>query len=627
MNDKQSKEKFRFKNNDNLKKALHDTDNNKFFKKKYVLKKKPSIPADFKRFKSTKNLKKIKPVKAIDRKSKQLKPRKPFYKTRKVVKKTKPIINSFNDIEPDNSSSEEEESTSYLVKTLKKPAKKVGFLTKQGLEKRLAQKHGFKTEKGLKKYFRPAQKKNATFAGKQATSINAKTASQAKILLEKAIANSIAITKSIVTAVIAFVSTLSIPLIAIIGAIVVVIMIISLFIGVKNDQCSHPSYSDSTTTEDLKKVPKSVEDFVKSHKEAYILSWKAGGFLPSASIAQTMVENGFNFTNPSGTSLWQAHNMGGVKTSKKEDFPVTLASFGADSVDLTGTKAGTSVGDGTGGGYAWFKDYNAGIVGKAEFMAHQSLYKGAINNPDGKATLMAIANGGWATDPNYLVSLIGAYNSLGQKFKWIDKEAIEKYGEAPYKANSPIPKLPTDKIPNKNESKNTAGVDVDEDGCVVNPNPSGEVTGKNGAPTQTLPPEYIGKLTLPMPDDKNYAGNSYPFGQCTWGAYNRLAQIGMPIEWFSGDSGNGGNWGEIAKAKGYKVEKGKPHIGWGASFHGGLAGSDPTAGHIAVVEYINPDGSILVSETNVVKAGSGLRSWRVISKETVAQVNFIQGRK
>ncbi|WP_336620325.1 glucosaminidase domain-containing protein, partial [Lactococcus garvieae] len=167
----------------------------------------------------------------------------------------------------------------------------------------------------------------------------------------------------------------------------------------------------------------------------YILSWKAGGFLPSASIAQTMVENGFNFTNPSGTSLWKAHNMGGVKTPKKEDFPVTLATYGNDAVDITGTKAGTSVGDNTGGAYTYFKDYNAGIVGKAEFMAHQSLYKGAINNLDGKVTLMAIANGGWATDPNYLVSLIGAYNSLGQKFKWIDKEAIEKYGEAPYKAN------------------------------------------------------------------------------------------------------------------------------------------------------------------------------------------------
>ena len=623
MNDKQSKEKFRFKNNDNLKKALHDTDNNKFFKKKYVLKKKPSIPADFKRFKSTKNLKKIKPVKAIDRKSKQLKPRKPFYKTRKVVKKTKPIINSFNDIEPDNSSSEEEESTSYLVKTLKKPAKKVGFLTKQGLEKRLAQKHGFKTEKGLKKYFRPAQKKNATFAGKQATNINAKTASQAKILLEKAIANSIAITKSIVTAVIAFVSTLSIPLIAIIGAIVVVIMIISLFIGVKNDQCSQPSYSDSTTTEDLKKVPKSVEDFVKSHKEAYILSWKAGGFLPSASIAQTMVENGFNFTNPSGTSLWQAHNMGGVKTSKKEDFPVTLASFGADSVDLTGTKAGTNVGDGTGGGYAWFKDYNAGIVGKAEFMAHQSLYRGAINNTDGKATLMAIANGGWATDPNYLISLLGAYNSIGQKYQWIDREAIEKYGEKPYQSNQLLDKKAIPNMPTKEE----ASQGLSEEGCVVNQTPSKEATGTNSAPTLTPPKEYEGKLKLPAPDNKNYAGNNYPFGQCTWGVFNRMAQLGTPIEWFSGNGGNGGFWWQSAKEKGYNVVKGNPKVGWAVSFTGGLAGSDPQYGHIAVVEFVNDDGSFLVSETNVVSPSSGTRSWRVINKATAQQAYFIQGRK
>lgn len=45
--------------------------------------------------------------------------------------------------------------------------------------------------------------------------------------------------------------------------------------------------------------------------------------LPSASIAQSMVENGFNFTNPSGTSFWKAHNMGGVKTSKLSDFPIT----------------------------------------------------------------------------------------------------------------------------------------------------------------------------------------------------------------------------------------------------------------------------------------------------------------
>ncbi|RXF26481.1 amidase, partial [Enterococcus faecalis] len=101
----------------------------------------------------------------------------------------------------------------------------------------------------------------------------------------------------------------------------------------KND-CIQPSINNPTDATD---TPKSIEQFVKSHKDAYLLSWKAGGFLPSASISQTMVENGFNFTNPSGTSFWQAHNMGGVKTSKKEDFPVTLATFGQDSVDISGT--------------------------------------------------------------------------------------------------------------------------------------------------------------------------------------------------------------------------------------------------------------------------------------------------
>ena len=56
---------------------------------------------------------------------------------------------------------------------------------------------------------------------------------------------------------------------------------------------------------------------------------------------------------------------GGVKTSKLSDFPITIATYGKDSIDITGTKAGTSVGDNTGGAYTWFKDYNAGIVGKS----------------------------------------------------------------------------------------------------------------------------------------------------------------------------------------------------------------------------------------------------------------------
>ncbi|OTN86271.1 hypothetical protein A5810_003046 [Enterococcus faecium] len=47
-----------------------------------------------------------------------------------------------------------------------------------------------------------------------------------------------------------------------------------------------------------------------------------------------------------------------------------------------------------------------------------------------------------------------------------------------------------------------------------------------------------------------------------------MAQIGSPIEWFSGDGGNGGSWGQTAKARGYTVVKGKPQVGWAARFRG-----------------------------------------------------------
>lgn len=169
-----------------------------------------------------------------------------------------------------------------------------------------------------------------------------------------------------------------------------VLSMTALFTSTMSNTSNDCITSSVEDVDDAINVPSSIDEFVKKHKEAYILSWKAGGFLPSASIAQTMVENGFNFTNPNGTSFWKAHNMGGVKTSRLSDFPVTIATFGSDAVDITGTKAGTNVGDNTGGAYTYFKDYNAGIVGKAEFMAHQTLYTGAINNTDGLSALKAI---------------------------------------------------------------------------------------------------------------------------------------------------------------------------------------------------------------------------------------------
>jgi len=117
-------------------------------------------------------------------------------------------------------------------------------------------------------------------------------------------------------------------------------------------------------------------------------------------------------------------------------------------------------------------------------------------------------------------------------------------------------------------------------------------------------------MRVALENDK-VSDNSYPFGQCTWYVYNRMKQTGNPIKWFSGDGGNGGNWGESAKsAGGYKVTYNKAVVGSVVSFKGGQHGSVAPYGHVAFVEAVNDDGSFLVSEANVVNAGSGQISFR-----------------
>lgn len=367
---------------------------------------------------------------------------------------------------------------------------------------------------------------------------------------------------------------------------------------------TNSSTDSSTSTSGSKDTATMLNEFAKKHEQAYVESWRVGGFLPSASIIQTMIETSFNESVP---SFGQAHNMGGVKTSKLEDFTETMKLYGRDAVAFSG--AGTTVGDNTGGTYTYFKSFDAGIVGKAEFMARQTLYDGAINNTDAKAVFKAIADGGWATDSSYQVSLNKMYDQYGEQLKWLDEKAIAKYGKTPFKKGSIA------------ESKDKAvgakmgahrGTAVCDDN---NSSSGGDGWQKAGGSTSYTSNMWWKKDDLP-PEMKQYALDPESIGlkwrskqgwegasayiasgytdQCTTLASACFGALwekdGKPM----GDShGMTGNGVEMAKQV--------------ASKFGKSTTSTPTSGdivslqpnHVAIVSHVFDNGDILIVEQNV----------------------------
>lgn len=166
-------------------------------------------------------------------------------------------------------------------------------------------------------------------------------------------------------------------------------------------------------------------------------------------------------------------------------------------------------------------------------------------------------------------------------------------------------------------TQNTDNTTNNSNGCATN---VAQGMGTSGAPVKEIPSAYKSKIK-----DTNFtatsSSNTYPFGQCTWYTYNRMQELGTPVE---NGIGNGADWGKNAKAKGYKTDS-QPHVGWAVSFSQGADGADPTYGHVAVVEAISDDKThFLVSECNVVASGTGTVSFREL---TAGQgVTFIQGK-
>ncbi|WP_338024637.1 CHAP domain-containing protein [Bifidobacterium aerophilum] len=138
---------------------------------------------------------------------------------------------------------------------------------------------------------------------------------------------------------------------------------------------------------------------------------------------------------------------------------------------------------------------------------------------------------------------------------------------------------------------------------------SGECSSSVGTTVGSLDPKLVMKddLVADMAATGTESDTRYPYGQCTWWAASRRAQIGRPI----GGWGNAKDWKTDADAAGFEVDS-NARVGDVIVFQPGVLYADGTYGHVAVVERIDKDGGMLISESNAV--GLGVISVRTFTK-------------
>lgn len=112
-------------------------------------------------------------------------------------------------------------------------------------------------------------------------------------------------------------------------------------------------------------------------------------------------------------------------------------------------------------------------------------------------------------------------------------------------------------------------------------------------------------------------GNAYAFSQCTWWAYVRRHQLGLPA---GSHMGNGADWASTARRLGYWVDN-SPRVGDVICFGRGQYDSDLTYGHVGIVENVGQDGSITTSECGA--AYNGKPFSRTFTAEQAKQLQFI----
>lgn len=109
------------------------------------------------------------------------------------------------------------------------------------------------------------------------------------------------------------------------------------------------------------------------------------------------------------------------------------------------------------------------------------------------------------------------------------------------------------------------------------------------------------------------SGNGYAYGYCTYYAYNRRAELGKPI---GGNWGDAVAWSSYARMDGFQVDH-TPGVGAIIQNGGGWG----NFGHVGVVEKVNSDGSLMVSDMNWL--GWNMVSTRTVPASSVANYNYI----
>lgn len=107
-------------------------------------------------------------------------------------------------------------------------------------------------------------------------------------------------------------------------------------------------------------------------------------------------------------------------------------------------------------------------------------------------------------------------------------------------------------------------------------------------------------------------GNLYALGNCTWYAYERRAQLGIPVGSYWG---NANTWAISAANTGYLVNR-TPAAG------AVLVSTAGYYGHVAVVESVSANGDIVISEMN----NYALGGWNIVDNRTIPadQVSLYQ---